>query len=85
MQNKKTLLALMLVSVVGASALLSGCDNAEQKKSEACTQARNDADDGVISHPNDTPEQAAAARKKEHDAVNTWETLKCHESDVIHH
>lgn len=74
MNMKKTL--LLTLTLVITTTALSGCDNAAQKRREACTEARNTATDS--SH-------GRVDKDKGNEAYKTWDTLKCHQSDVITH
>lgn len=67
---------MLIISIILSTFALTACDNAEQKRREECTKARNDGTDAVMGRVDKSVGQAASKK---------WDELKCHSSDVITH
>ena len=71
---KKVFIATLVLSVFA----LTACDNAAQKRRQACTDAQNTTTDFLHHRPGTDNAKYDAALKK-------WDELQCHQSDVITH
>ena len=70
---KKAIIATLL-SVFA----LTACDNAAQKRRQACTDAQNTISDILMA-------RHGADKSKYDSAKKTWDDLQCHQTDVITH
>jgi hypothetical protein len=71
---KNTFIITLLLSVFA----LTACDNTEQKRRQACTEAYNTINDILIARP-------GVDKSKYDSEKKTWDDLQCHRSDVITH
>ncbi|WP_436883102.1 hypothetical protein [Enterobacter asburiae] len=71
---KKVFIATLVLSVFA----LTACDNAAQKRRQACTDAQNTTSDFLHNRPGTDSAKYDAA-------INKWKELQCHQSDVITH
>lgn len=70
MKNK----IMIIAAVLSATTFLAGCDNAEQKRKERCTELRGLATQGLL---------GKISKDEYGKTLDEWKSLQCKQSDII--